>query len=140
HYKQSDSDYIDDWDLITRRLGFWLDMEHPYLTYDGTYIESVWWSLKQLWDKDLLYRGYKVTPYCPRCQTSLSSHELSQGYREDTSDPSVYVKFRLNDSDGTTFMLAWTTTPWTLPGNVALAVHPTATYVRALQGDETYIL
>ena len=86
-------------------------------------MESVWWSLKELWEDDMLYQGYKVTPYCPRCQTTLSSHELSQGYREDTPDPSVFVKFRLNDSDGKTFFLAWTTTPWTLPGNVALAVH-----------------
>ncbi len=138
--KESADEYIDEWARVTERLGFWLDMDHPYRTYDGTYIESVWWSLKQLWDRDLLYQGYKVTPYCPRCQTSLSSHELSQGYREDTPDPSVYVKFRVNDSDGKTFFLAWTTTPWTLPGNVALAVHPEHTYARVRQNDETYIL
>jgi isoleucyl-tRNA synthetase len=138
--KESADEYIDEWARVTERLGFWLDMEHPYKTYDGSYIESVWWSLKALWDRDLLYQGYKVTPYCPRCQTSLSSHELSLGYREDTPDPSVYVKFRVNDSDGKTFLLAWTTTPWTLPGNVALAVHPQEAYVRVRQGDETYIL
>ena len=138
--RESADKYIDEWARVTERLGFWLDMEHPYRTYEGTYIESVWWSLKQLWDRDLLYQGYKVTPYCPRCQTSLSSHELSLGYHEDTPDPSVYVKFRVNDSDGETSFLAWTTTPWTLPGNVALAVHPDQTYVRVRQGDETYIL
>jgi isoleucyl-tRNA synthetase len=138
--KQSVNEYIDQWRDMSERVGFWLDFDHPYRTYDGTYIESVWWSLKQLWDKHLLYQGYKVVPYCPRCQTSLSSHELSQGYKEDTVDPSVYVKFRLNDSDGSTFFLAWTTTPWTLPGNVALAVHPNETYVRVRQGDESYIL
>jgi isoleucyl-tRNA synthetase len=138
--KESVNKYIDQWRGMSERLGFWLDFDHPYRTYDGTYIESVWWSLKQLWDADLLYQGYKVAPYCPRCQTSLSSHELSQGYREDTPDPSVYIKFRINDSDGRTFLLAWTTTPWTLPGNVALAVHPDETYVRVRQGDETYIL
>jgi isoleucyl-tRNA synthetase len=138
--KASVNEYIDQWREMSERLGFWLDFDHPYRTYDGTYIESVWWSLKQLWDADLLYQGYKVAPYCPRCQTSLSSHELSQGYREDTPDPSIYVKFRINDSDGRTFLLAWTTTPWTLPGNVALAVHSDETYVRVRQGDETYIL
>ncbi|MFN2582712.1 MAG: class I tRNA ligase family protein, partial [Candidatus Dormibacteria bacterium] len=138
--KQSVNEYIDQWREMSERLGFWLDFDHPYRTYDSTYIESVWWSLKQLFERDLLYKGYKVTPYCPRCQTSLSSHELSQGYREDTPDPSVYVKFRLNDSDGSTYLLAWTTTPWTLPGNVALAVQPDETYARVRQGDETYIL
>ena len=138
--KASVNEYIDQWREMSERLGFWLDFDHPYRTYDGTYIELVWWSLKELWDDEMLYQGYKVTPYCPRCQTTLSSHELSQGYREDTSDPSVYVKFRLNDSDGTTFLLAWTTTPWTLPGNVALAVHSGKPYVRVAQGDETYIL
>ncbi|MBV9100847.1 MAG: class I tRNA ligase family protein [Candidatus Dormibacteraeota bacterium] len=138
--KESVNRYIDQWRTMSERLGFWLDFDHPYRTYDGTYIESVWWSLKRLWDAGLLYQGYKVAPYCPRCQTSLSSHELSLGYREDTRDPSVYAKFRLQDSDGETFMLAWTTTPWTLPGNVALAVHPSETYVRVQQGDESYIL
>ncbi|TMB89535.1 MAG: isoleucine--tRNA ligase, partial [Chloroflexi bacterium] len=128
--KQSVNEYIDQWREMSERLGFWLDFDHPYRTYDGTYIESVWWSLKELWEDDRLYQGYKVAPYCPRCQTSLSSHELSQGYQEDTPDPSVYVKFRLNDSDDRTFLLAWTTTPWTLPGNVALAVHPSKPYVR----------
>ncbi len=138
--RASVNEYIDQWREMSERLGFWLDFDHPYRTYDGTYMESVWWSLKELWEDDKLYQGYKVTPYCPRCQTTLSSHELSQGYREDTPDPSVYVKFRLNDSDGKTFFLAWTTTPWTLPGNVALAVHSRKPYVRVVQGDESYIL
>jgi len=131
--------YIDEWEAMTERLGFWIDMDDPYRTYDGTYIESVWWSLKQLWDRDLLYQDYKVTPYCPRCQTSLSSHELSQGYQDDVPDPSVYVKFRLTGEERVS-LLAWTTTPWTLPGNVALAVHPDATYVEVEQGGERLIL
>lgn len=138
--RESVNEYIDQWRDMSERLGFWLDFDHPYRTYETTYIESVWWSLKQLFEQDLLYKGYKVTPYCPRCQTSLSSHELSLGYHDDTEDPSVYVKFRLNDSDGKTFLLAWTTTPWTLPGNVALAVHPDETYVRVAQNGESYIL
>jgi len=136
--RKSVSDYIDEWERMTERLGFWLDMDHPYRTYDSTYIESVWWSLKQIFDRGLLYQDYKVTPYCPRCQTSLSSHELSQGYRDDTRDPSVYVRFRLNDSDES--LLAWTTTPWTLPGNVALAVHPSETYARVQQNGEQLVL
>ena len=138
--RESVNEYIDQWREMSERLGFWLDFDNPYRTYDTTYIESVWWSLKQLFDQDLLYKGYKVTPYCPRCQTSLSSHELSQGYQDDTPDPSVYVKFALNDSDDKTFLLAWTTTPWTLPGNVALAVHPDETYVRVAQNNASYIL
>jgi isoleucyl-tRNA synthetase len=138
--RESVSEYIDDWERMTERLGFWLDMEHPYRTLDSTYIESVWWSLKRIWDAGLLEQDYKVVPYCPRCQTSLSSHELSQGYRDGVPDPSVYVKFRLADSDGRTSLLAWTTTPWTLPGNVALAVHPHETYVRVRIGDEDLIL
>jgi isoleucyl-tRNA synthetase len=138
--RESVSEYIDDWERMTERLGFWLDMEHAYRTYDSSYIESVWWSLKRIWDAGLLEQDYKVVPYCPRCQTSLSSHELSQGYRDGVTDPSVYVKFRLEDSDGDTSLLAWTTTPWTLPGNVALAVHPHETYVRVRLEDEDLIL
>jgi isoleucyl-tRNA synthetase len=137
--KASVSEYIDEWEELTSRMGFWLDMKEPYRTYDSTYIESVWWSLKQLWDRDLLFQGYKVTPYCPRCQTSLSSHELSLGYREDTPDPSVFIKFRIADSESA-YMLAWTTTPWTLPGNVALAVHPDEEYVEVEQDGDRLIL
>ena len=138
--KASVNEYIDQWREMSERLGFWLDFDHPYRTYDGTYIESVWWSLKELWEDERLYQGYKVTPYCPRCQTTLSSHELSQGYAEDTPDPSVYVKFRPRRLRRQTFLLAWTTTPWTLPGNVALAVHSGKRYVRVAQGDKSYIL
>ena len=137
--RQSVERYIDEWEAMTDRLGFWLDMEHPYRTCDGTYIESVWWSLQQLWDRDLLYQGYKVAPYCPRCQTSLSSHELSQGYQDDVADPSVFVKFRLTGSEDLS-LLAWTTTPWTLPGNVAVAVHPDATYVEVENRGQRLIL
>ena len=137
--KESVHKYIGEFERLTDRLGFWIDMENPYRTYDGTYIESVWWSLSELWKKDYLYQGYRVAPYCPRCQTSLSSHELSLGYREDTPDPSVYIKFRVADRKDT-YMLAWTTTPWTLPGNVALAVHPDETYVEVQQNGERLIL
>jgi isoleucyl-tRNA synthetase len=134
--RESVSEYIDDWERMTERLGFWLDMEHPYRTYDSTYIESVWWSLKRIWDAGLLEQDYKVVPYCPRCQTSLSSHELSQGYRDNVPDPSIHVKFRLDEGEGDVSLLAWTTTPWTLPGNVALAVHPDETYVRVRLPDQ----
>jgi isoleucyl-tRNA synthetase len=137
--RESVQEYIGEWEAMTDRLGFWIDMGNPYRTYDGTYIESVWWSLQQLWARDLLYQGYKVTPYCPRCQTSLSSHELSQGYQDDVPDPSVYVKFRLIGAEDVS-LLAWTTTPWTLPGNVALAVHPDAVYVEVEQQGERLIL
>ena len=131
--------YIDEWAEATERMGFWVDLEHAYRTYDSTYIESVWWSLKQLWDKGLLYQGYKVVPYCPRCATPLSSHELALGYQDNIEDPSVYVKFELED-EPRTYFLAWTTTPWTLPGNVALAVGLQFPYVRVRQGDQRYIL
>ncbi|MGH7746355.1 MAG: class I tRNA ligase family protein, partial [Candidatus Dormibacteria bacterium] len=138
--RESVSDYIDDWERMTERLGFWLDMERPYRTYDSTYIESVWWSLRRIWDAGLLEQDYKVVPYCPRCQTSLSSHELSLGYRDHIPDPSIYVKFRLDGSEGDVSLVAWTTTPWTLPGNVALAVHPDETYVRVRLEDGDVIV
>lgn len=123
---------------MTERMGFWLDMENPYITCQDAYIESVWWALKQLWEKDLLYKGHKVVPYCPRCGTALSSHEVAQGY-EDVEDPSVFVRFRSADEPETSF-LVWTTTPWTLPSNVALAVAPDADYVVVRQGGEKLIL
>jgi len=132
-------EYIDEWAQVTERMGFWIDLEHAYRTYDSSYIETVWWILKQLWDKKLLYQGYKVVPYCPRCATPLSSHELALGYQDDVEDPSVYVKFELED-EPKTYFLAWTTTPWTLPGNVALAVGLDIPYVRVRQRDERYIL
>ena len=139
--RQSVFEYIDDWSEMTQQMGFWIDLEHAYRTYNTSYMESVWWILKQLWDKELLYEGFKVVPYCPHDQTPLSSHELGLpgGYRDDVEDPSVYVKFALEDEPNTYF-LAWTTTPWTLPGNVALAVGLDIPYVRVRQGNEHYIL
>ena len=131
--------YIDQFTEVTERMGYWVDMDRAYRTLDTTYMESVWWILKQLWDKELLYQGFKVVPYCPRDQTPLSSHELAQGYQDNVEDPSVYVKFELED-EPKTYFLAWTTTPWTLPGNVALAVGLDIPYVRVRQGDERYIL
>ncbi|HEY9287252.1 MAG TPA: isoleucine--tRNA ligase [Candidatus Dormibacteraeota bacterium] len=137
--RESVFEYIDDWAEMTERMGFWVDLEHPYVTYESYYIESVWWILKQLWDKGLLYQGFKVVPYCPHDATPLSSHELALGYRDNVEDPSVYVKFELDDEPNT-YLLAWTTTPWTLPGNVALAVGLSIPYVKVRQGDEHYIL
>ncbi|MEA2644965.1 MAG: isoleucyl-tRNA synthetase [Chloroflexota bacterium] len=127
--RESGNRYIREWEEFTHRVGFWLDLDNPYITYETPYMESVWAVLKSMWDKDLLYKGYKVVPYCPRCQTPLSSHELSQGYEDDIKDPSVYPLFELRDEPGTYF-LAWTTTPWTLPGNVALALGPDIEYVK----------
>jgi isoleucyl-tRNA synthetase len=129
--------YIDEWNRLTERIGFWIDTEDAYYTLDDSYIESVWWSLKQVWEKGLLYEGHKVVPYCPRCGTALSSHEVALGYK-DVVDPSIYVRFRLTDADES--LLVWTTTPWTLPGNVAVAVAPDMSYVRARVGEETLIL
>ncbi len=124
--------YVHEWELLTDRIGFWVDLEHAYVTLKNEYIESLWWILKQLWDKDLIYQGFKVVPYCPRCGTPLSDHEVALGYRE-TEDPSIYVKFPLKD-DPATYFLVWTTTPWTLPGNVALAVAPDVDYVLVEHG------
>jgi isoleucyl-tRNA synthetase len=126
---ESGNRYIEQWVEFTHRMGYWLDLDDPYITYQTPYMESVWAVLKKIWDDDLLYTAYKVVPYCPRCQTPLSSHELSLGYKDDIKDPSVYPLFELTDEPGTYF-LAWTTTPWTLPGNVALAVGPDIQYVK----------
>ena len=125
--------YESDWRRMTERIGYWLDMDHPYFTFDNSYMETVWWLLRQYWDQGYLYQGHKIVPYCPRCGTPLSSHEVSQGYDEVT-EPSVTVKFALEDEPDA-YVLAWTTTPWTLPGNVALAVGPDVDYVRVVQGD-----
>jgi isoleucyl-tRNA synthetase len=125
--------YVREWEELTDRLGFWIDLDDPYVTLENEYIESVWWTLKQIWEKDLLYQGYKVVPYCPRCGTPLSDHEVAQGYRE-AEDPSIYVRFPLVDEPDTS-LLVWTTTPWTLPGNVAVAVHPDVVYVLIEQED-----
>jgi isoleucyl-tRNA synthetase len=132
--KESVFRYEREWVRLSERIGFWLDYEHPYVTYSDEYIESVWWILRQLWDRGLLYQGYKVVPFCPRCGTPLSSHEVALGYQE-TDDPSVYVRLRLRDQPDTS-LLVWTTTPWTLPANVACAVHPQVAYVRVRQGGE----
>ena len=130
--------YIDEWNRLTERIGFWIDTDDAYFTLDNDYIESVWWSLAEVWRKGLLYEGHKVVPYCPRCGTALSSHEVAQGYR-DVVDPSVYVRFPVRGEQGVS-LLGWTTTPWTLLSNAALAVNPDVTYVRARLGEETLIV
>lgn len=136
--KESVWKYKKEWEDMSDRVGFWADMEDPYVTYHNTYIESEWWALKQIWEKDLLYKGHKIVPYCPRCGTSLSSHEVAQGYK-DVKEPSIYVKFEVRGLKDT-YLMAWTTTPWTLPSNVALTVNPDEDYVWAKSGGETYIL
>jgi isoleucyl-tRNA synthetase len=130
--------YIDEWNELTERIGFWIDTDDAYFTLGNSYVESVWWSLKQVFDKGLLTEGHKVVPYCPRCGTALSSHEVALGYR-DTIDPSVFVKFPLRDEPEVS-LLAWTTMPWTLVPHAAIAVDPGITYVRARLGDESLIL
>ena len=130
--------YIVDWEKMTERMGFWVNMDEAYYTLDNNYIESVWNLLKKIWDKDLIYRGYKVVPYDPRIGATLSSHELALGYR-DVEDPSVYVRFRLQGEKNTSF-LVWTTTPWTLPSNLMLAVNDDIDYVYVETGDETFIV
>ena len=135
--KKSVWQYKSVWEDLSRRVGYWADMENPYVTYDNNYIESVWWSLKQIWDKGLLYKGHKVVPFCPRCGTALSSHEVAQGYKDVTED-TIIAKFRLKNEDG--YILAWTTTPWTLPSNVALCVNAHETYCVAICKGERYIL
>ena len=152
--------YVKDWEVMTDRIGYWVDMADPYVTLENGYIESGWWILKELWDKGLLYQDLRGTPHCPRCVTSLSSHEVALGYQENTPDPSVFVKFRVeggsssgetqpgspSDNGGPaavlytgvpTYLLAWTTTPWTLPGNTALAVDPDADYSVVELNDES---
>ncbi|MDO8717125.1 MAG: isoleucine--tRNA ligase [Dehalococcoidales bacterium] len=149
--------YLKEWNTLTERIAFWVDLEHPYVTMENNYIESGWWTIKQLWDKGLVYQGYKVTPHCPRCGTSLSSHEVALGYKDDVPDPSVYVKFKLDLSKAgvgglreyfpegiPTCLVAWTTTPWTLPGNTALAVSAKDNYavieVAGRDGPERLVL
>ncbi|CRZ35603.1 isoleucyl-tRNA synthetase [Herbinix hemicellulosilytica] len=126
--KESVWKYKGMWEEFSGIVGYWVDMDNPYVTYDNNYIESVWWSLKQIWDKGLLYKGHKVVPYCPRCGTPLSSHEVAQGYK-DVKEKSVIAKFRIKGKEDE-YILAWTTTPWTLPSNVALCVNPDETYVK----------
>ncbi len=136
--KESVWKYKGMWEDFSGTVGFWADMNDPYVTYENEYIESVWWSLKEIWEKDLLYKGHKIVPYCPRCGTPLSSHEVAQGYK-DVSEESVIAKFKLVDEENHYF-LAWTTTPWTLPSNVALAVNPAETYVKVSQEDSIYYM
>ncbi len=140
--RESVFEYVEEWNKLTERIGVWIDLDDPYVTLEDDYIESVWWSLRKLWDEERLYEGHKVVPYCPRCGTALSSHEVAQGYK-DVEDPSIYVRFPLLGEDGAESgesLLVWTTTPWTLPGNVAVAVAPAVTYVRARVRGETLIV
>ena len=130
--------YIDEWHALTERIGFWIDTDDAYYTMDDDYVESVWWSLKQVWDKGLLYEGYKVVPYCPRCGTALSSHEVSLGYK-DVVDTAAFVRFPVQGQDGVSFV-GWTTTPWTLLSNAALAVGPDIPYVRVEHEGEQLIV
>ena len=155
--RESVFSYLKEWKALTERIAFWIDLKHPYITMDNSYIETVWWAIKEMWNKGLVYQGYKVTPHCPRCGTSLSSHEVALGYRDDTEDPSVYVKFKVDkgslagsdirdhlfklphSSDKPVYFLAWTTTPWTLPGNTALAIASDAEYA-VVEVDNEYLI
>jgi len=137
--RQSVYEYVEDWRLFSERMGFWQDYDHAYWTLTSDYIQSVWWALSEMWKQNLVYRGFRVAPYCSRCATPLSSHELAQGYRDNVPDPSVYIRFRLKN-DPRTSILAWTTTPWTLPGNVALAVDNDIDYIKVHEGGEFLIL
>jgi isoleucyl-tRNA synthetase len=150
--KESVFQYVGAWERLTERIGFWIDLPDAYVTYRDSYIETGWWILKSLWDKGLVFQNYRSTPHCPRCGTSLSSHEVALGYQEDTEDPSVYIKFRVLPSpdapaglhlsdDVPTYFLAWTTTPWTLPANTALAVDAGAAYALVeVAGGERLVL
>ncbi len=153
--RESAYKYIGQWKALVERIGHWIDMEDPYITLKDDYIESGWWGIKQLWDNGFIYRGYRTTPHCPRCGTSLSSHEVALGYEEDTEDPSVYIKFRISrealaqacselakligEHEKDVHLLAWTTTPWTLPGNTSLAVSQDAEYA-VLSGDTDWVI
>ena len=136
--KESVFTYVSMWEKMTNQIGYWVDMENPYVTYHNPYIESVWWALKQMWDKGLLYEGHKVMPYCPRCGTALSSHEVAQGYK-DVKDLTCIAKFKVVGEENK-YILAWTTTPWTLPSNLALCINKAYTYIEAKVGDEVYVL
>jgi len=135
--KQSVWQYKGMWEEFSGHVGFWADMEDPYVTYDNNFIESEWWALKQIWEKGLLYKGHKIVPYCPRCGTPLSSHEVAQGYK-DVKEKSAFVKFKAKGEDA--YLLAWTTTPWTLPSNLALCVNPEITYVKVKNNDVVYYM
>ena len=136
--KESVFKYVGMWKEMSDMVGFWVDMDNPYVTFDNNYIESEWWALKTMWENDLLYKGFKVMPYCPRCGTGLSSHEVAQGYK-DVRDTTAIAKFKLKGEDNK-YILAWTTTPWTLPSNAALAINKSFTYAEVKVGDEVLIL
>ncbi len=137
--KESVWTYKVDWEKLTERIGFWLDMENPYITYEPEYIETVWWIIKEIYKKRLLYQDYKVVPYCPRCGTSLSSHEVALGYQR-IEEPAIFVKYEVRSTKyKNTYLLVWTTTPWTLPGNVAIAVNPGFTYAK-VKVDNKYLI
>ena len=137
--KESVWKYLHLWEDMSERVGFWVDMEHPYVTYHDNYIESVWWSLKQIAEKGMIYKGHKIVPYCPRCGTALSSHEVAQGYK-NVKEKSAFVRFKVKGEENT-YLLAWTTTPWTLPSNLALCVNPHETYCRVKSNEGcTYIM
>jgi len=145
--RESVFSYLKEWEALTERIAFWIDLKHPYITMDNKYIETGWWTIKQMWDRGLVYQGYKVTPHCPRCGTSLSSHEVALGYEDNVEDPSVYIKFKLVEQsrqklnlEKPAYFLAWTTTPWTLPGNTALAIADEAEYAIVEYEGEYLIL
>lgn len=135
--KESVWKYKGMWEDFSKTVGFWADMDDPYVTYENNFIESEWWALKQIWEKGLLYKGFKIVPYCPRCGTPLSSHEVAQGYK-DVKERSAIVRFKVKGEDA--YILAWTTTPWTLPSNVGLCVNPNETYVKVRTGNYTYYM
>ncbi|MGL5434950.1 MAG: isoleucine--tRNA ligase [Lachnospiraceae bacterium] len=137
HCKESVWKYKGMWEDFSNTVGFWADMDDPYVTYHNDFIESEWWALKQIWEKELLYKGFKIVPYCPRCGTPLSSHEVAQGYK-DVKEKSAIVRFKVKNEDA--YILAWTTTPWTLPSNVALCVNPDETYAKVQSGDYVYYM
>jgi len=136
--KKSVWKYKKDWENLSDRVGFWADMENPYVTYDDNYIESEWWAIKTIFDKGLIYEGHKIVPYCPRCGTALSSHEVAQGYK-DVKEKTIVVKF-VKPDEPNTYFLAWTTTPWTLPSNTALCMNAKYEYAKIRSGDSYYIL
>ncbi len=136
--KESVWKYKSEWENMSECVGFWADMKNPYVTYENKYIESVWWALKKIWDKNLIYNGFKVVPYCPRCGTALSSHEVAQGYK-DVKEKSLIASFKIKNKDNEYF-LAWTTTPWTLPSNVALVVNPNEKYARVEYKNKVYVV
>lgn len=136
--KESVWKYTSEWEKMSDRIGYWADMKNPYVTYDDNYIESVWWAIKTIYDMELMYKGYKIVPYCPRCGTALASHEVAQGYK-DVKEISVYAKFAVKDR-ANTYFLAWTTTPWTLPSNVSLCMNANEYYSEIKVGSDTFIL